>query len=171
MTEFFTAVGVAISSFFEAYGTGFAMLVLAGFIIAAVVELGVKKAFDYLEGKFKDKDGILSALGIAKTATVIAVTFAMAIISTKLILKAELPLPGNEALAPFWFAIIYFAQYVFSMYGIKTILRLKDAPKKEKAPKQPKPKKVSPVEGMTKLARNVYRNADGELFNKKGEKL
>ena len=43
--EFFKAVGDAVSSFFDAYGTGFGMLILAGFIIAFVVELGIKKAF------------------------------------------------------------------------------------------------------------------------------
>lgn len=171
MKEFINAIGVAISNFFEAYGTGFVMLVVAGFIIAAVVELGVKKAFDYLEEKFDGKDRLLSVLSIAKMAAIFLMTVIMSIVCTKLILKAELPLPGNEALAPFWFAVIYFAQYIFSMYGIKAILRVKDAPKKEKAPKEPKPKKVSPVEGMKKIAWNVYRDENGNLYNKKGEKI
>ena len=169
--EFFKAIGVAISSFFEAYGTGFGMLVLAGFIIAFVVELGVKKAFAYLEEKLEGKGKILSVLSVIKIGAIFTVTFIMAIVSTRLILKAEVPLPGNNALAPFWFAIIYGAQYVFSMYGIKAILKIKDQPKKEKAPKEPKPKKVNPVEGMTKIAHNVYRDADGNLYNKKGEKV
>lgn len=169
--EFFKTVGVAISGFFEAYGTGFAMLVLAGFIIAFVTELGIKKAFAWLEERLGGKDTLMNVLGIAKMAVIFVFTITASAVSTRLILKGGLPLPGNEALAPFWFAVIYGAQYVFSMYGIKAILRIKDAPKKEKEPKEPKPKKVSPVEGMTKIAHNVYKAADGSLYNRKGERL
>ena len=169
--EFFKAVGDAVSSFFDAYGTGFGMLILAGFIIAFVVELGIKKAFTYLEDKLAGKDNLLSVLGIAKMAVIFVFTIVASAVSTHLILKGGIVLPGNNALAPFWFAVIYGAQYVFSMYGIKALLRIREKEKEPKAPKEPKPKKAKPTDGMTKIAHNVYKAADGNLYNRKGERL
>lgn len=171
--EFIRTITSAIGDFFGTYGESFAMMVIAGFIIAFIVELGVKKAFDYLEEKLDGKDKILSVLSVIRMGAIFVVTFVMSIVSTHLILNGGLEIPGNKALAPFWFAIIYGAQYVFSMYGIKGILKLKEEKKSKepKAPKEPKPKKVNPVEGMEKLAYNVYRASDGVLYNKKGEKI
>ncbi len=161
---------IAIKSFLEAYGTSFIIMALAGFFIAFIVELGVKEAFKYLEETIGDKNW----LQVARIAVIFVVTMALTAICTSIVMKAEIPLPGNKALAPFWFAFIYVCQFFFSMKGIKAILKLKDRPKKEKKekkPKEPKPKKVSPVEGMEKIAHNVYRDEQGNLFNKKGEAL
>ena len=165
-------IGIFFENFLKAYGTSFLMMVFAGFIVAFLVEISVKKAFAYLEAKYEGKDRLLALLSAVKMAVIFIVTIVMCLVSTKLILKAELPLPGNVALAPFWFAIIYGAQYIFSMYGIKAILERKGL-KIEKKPKvkKEKPKKVNPVEGMTKIARNVYKNAEGKFFNKKGEQI
>ena len=158
-----------IEGFFSAYGTSFLLMVLAGFIIAFIVELGVKKAFDWLVEKLGDKP----YLSIAKMAVVFAVTIWGTLMATVLIMKGELPLPGNRALAPFWFAVIYICQYVFSMYGIKAILRIKEKEKAPKAPKEPKPKKEKkdPLAGLEKLADNCYTDGNGNYFNKKGKKL
>jgi len=161
---FFEKVGTVVEDFLSAYGAGFGMMVLAGFIIAFIVEVGVKKAFEYLESVISGKP----FLEIARMAVIFAVTIIGSVASTVIILKGDVVLPGNKALAPFWFMIIYIVQYVFSMYGIKTFLRIKERPKTEKPPKE---KKVSPVEGMEKIARNVYRDADGNLFNKKGVRV
>ena len=165
--EFFKTIGVATANFFDEYGAGFAMLVLAGLIIAGIVEVGVKKAFAWLEEKIGDKP----YLSIARMATIFAVTIIGTLVSTALILNGDLPLPGNKVLAPFWFAVIYLAQYIFSMHGFKAIFRIKDREKPEKPAKEPKPKKVSPVEGMKKIAFNVYKDEQGNLYNRKGEKL
>jgi len=161
---FLEKLGSVVEAFLSEYGTGFAMMILAGFIIAFVIEIGVKEAFKYLKEKLGDK----SYLEIARIATIFLVTIVGCIASTVIILTGEIALPGNKALAPLWFCVIYVIQYVFSMYGIKAFLKIKDRPKTEKPPKE---KKVSPVEGMDKLAHNVYRDAEGNLFNKKGEKI
>ncbi len=156
-----------LKDFLDKFGTSFAMMVVAGFIIAFIVELGVKNAFAWLE----DKLGEQTYLTIARIAVIFIVTVLGSLISTKIITNGSLPLPGNSAFAVFWFFIIYGSQYVFSMYGIKAMLRIKDKKKEPKAPKEPKPKKVKPTDGMTKIAHNVYKAADGKLYNKKGVEL
>ena len=161
---FFEKLGTVVEDFLSKYGTSFAMMILAGFIIAFVIEVGVKEAFKYLKEKLGDKP----YLEIARLATIFLFTIGGSIAATVIIMNGGLELPGNKALSPFWFCLIYVIQYVFSMYGIKTFLKIKDRPKAEKPPKE---KKVSPVEGMQKLAKNVYRDANGNLFNKKGEAL
>lgn len=167
----FERIGNFIETFLSEYGVSFAMLILAGLIIAFIVEISLKKAFAYLEGKFEGKEKLLELLNILKMGAIFIVTILMSLISVRLIMESELPLPGNKALAPFWFALVYGAQYIFSMYGIKGILNLKHRPKAEKPQKEPKPKKVNPVEGMEKLAKNVYRDAEGHLYDKKGVRL
>ena len=159
---------VLSGDFFKAYGGSFLLMVVAGFLIAAVTELGIKKAFNWLEEKLGDKP----YLSIARIAVIVLFTMFATAYSVVLMFKGELPLPGNKALAPFWFAIIYFIQWVFSMKGIKGILRIKDRPKKEKPAKEPKEKKVSPVEGYIKIAKNCYKDpATDKFYNKKGEQL
>ena len=150
--------------FFETYGEAFAMMVLAGFIIAGIVELGVKGAFKWLEEKLGEKTYLI----IARISVIFLVTVIGSVASTRIIMNGSLVLPGNSAFAPFWFLIIYGSQYVFSMYGIKAIFNIKDRSKKEK---EPKPKKAKPTDGMTKIARNVYKAADGKLYDKKGVEL
>lgn len=167
----FEKIGNFFEVFLGEYGVGFAMIILAGAIIAFVVEISLKKAFAYLEKKFEGRENLLAILNISKMGAIFLVTVVMSYISTRLILKSEVALPGNSALAPFWFALIYGAQYVFSMKGIKGIIELRNRPRKEKDPKEPKPKKVNPVEGMEKLASNVYRDKEGKLFDRKGAAL
>jgi len=158
-----------LQSFMQAYGVSFLVMVFIGFGIAFIVELGVKKAFNWLEDKLEGKEKLLALLDMVRMAAIFIVTLGLTAISTAIIIKGELPLPGNKFMAPFWFLFIYIFQYIFSMYGIKGILKLKDRPKKEKAPKE---KKVNPVEGYTKISRNCYKDPEtGNFYNKKGEKL
>lgn len=166
----FEKIGAFFESFLSEYGAGFAMMILAGAIIAFVVEYAVKRAFDYLEKKYEGKDKMLALLSAAKMGAIFVVTIVMSVICTKLIVQSELTLPGNSALTPFWFAIIYAAQYVFSMKGIKGIIEIRHRPKKERVKKEKKVK-VNPVANMERLAKNVYRDADGKLYDKKGVAL
>lgn len=165
---FFEKIGKAIENFLSAYGSSFLVMVLAGLLIAVIIELAVKKAFKWLEEKFGD----VKWLDISKMSVIFVVTIALCAISTKLILVGELPLPGNRALAPFWFGIIYLCQYIFSMYGIKSLFKIKEKEPKEKKVKEPKPKKVNPVEGMKKISRNCYKDpVSGNFFDRKGNQL
>ena len=165
---FFEKIGKAIENFVSAYGSSFLVMVLAGLLIAVIIELAVKKAFKWLEEKFGD----VKWLDISKMSVIFVVTIALCAISTMLILAGELPLPGNRALAPFWFGIIYLCQYIFSMYGIKSLFKIKEKEPKEKKVKEPKPKKVNPVEGMKKISRNCYKDpVSGNFFDRKGNQL
>jgi len=165
---FFEKIGKAIENFLSAYGSSFLVMVLAGLLIAVIIELAVKKAFKWLEEKFGD----VKWLDVSKMSVIFVVTIALCAISTKLILTGELPLPGNRALAPFWFGIIYLCQYIFSMYGIKSLFKIKEKEPKEKKVKEPKPKKVNPVEGMKKIGRNCYKDpVSGNFFDRKGNQL
>ena len=164
----FETIKLAIGNFFRDYGSSFLLMVLAGLLIAIIIELAVKKAFAWLEERFGD----VKWLDISKMSVIFIVTIALSAISTKLIMVGELPLPGNRALAPFWFGIIYFAQYIFSMYGIKALFRIKEKEPKEKKVKEPKPKKVNPVEGMKKISRNCYKDeTTGSFYDRKGNRL
>ncbi len=82
---------------------------------------------------------------------------------------------GQQGSGPFWFGIIYLCQYIFSMYGIKALFKIKDREPKEKKvrePKQKKEKKPNPVEGMKKISRNCYKDeATGSFYDRKGNKL
>lgn len=173
---FLTVIWDALKAFLEAYGASFAVMVLGGFVIAFFTEIAVKKAFKWLEERFDGNEKILAIVDIARMAAIFAVTVILSAVSTGLLFKAELPLPGNKALAPFWFAVIYIAQYIFSMKGIKGILKLHEEAKnkepKEKKAKEPKPKKVNPVEGYIRISHNCYKDpATGKFYNKKGEQL
>ena len=161
-------VGKAIENFLAAYGSSFLVMVLAGLLIAVIIELAVKKAFKWLEERFGD----VKWLDISKMSVIFVVTIALCAVSTRLILVGELPLPGNKALAPFWFGIIYLCQYIFSMYGIKSLCKSKGKEPKEKKVKEPKPKKVNPVEGMKKISRNCYKDeTTGSFYDRKGNRL
>ena len=161
-------VGKALESFLSAYGSSFLVMVLAGLLVAVIIELAVKKAFAWLEERFGD----VKWLDVAKMSVIFVVTIALCAVSTKLILAGELPLPGNRALAPFWFGIVYIAQYVFSMYGIKALFRIREREPRERKAKEPKPKKVNPVEGFKKISRNCYKDeATGAFYDRKGNRL
>ena len=56
---FFEKILVLSGDFFSAYGGSFLLMVVAGFLIAAVTELGIKKAFNWLEEKLGDNGRIL----------------------------------------------------------------------------------------------------------------
>lgn len=173
---FLTVIWDALRSFLETYGASFAVMVIEGFVIAFFTEIAVKKAFKWLEERFEGNGKILSVVDIARMGVIFLVTVVLSAISTGLLFKAELPLPGNSALAPFWFAVIYIAQYIFSMKGIKGILKIREEAKnkepKEKKVKEPKPKKVNPVEGYIRISHNCYKDpATGRFYNKKGEQL
>lgn len=155
---------IAVENFINAYGTSFLVMVAYGFIIAFIAELGIKKAFEWLEEKLGKKD----YLAIAKMVVIFLFTIVGSYIATKLLMKSDLPLPGNSVMALIWYFVIYVSQFVFSMFGIKNILHVKDNPKTEKIPKK---KKASPVAGMQKIAHNVYRDANDNLYRKNGEPL
>lgn len=161
---FIEKVFKTVGDFFAAYGEAFVMMIVAGFIIAFIVEVAIKKAFAWLESRFEGKEKILAALAIAKMIVIFAVTIAATALSTHLIMTGGIALPGNKALAPFWFAVIYLCQYVFSMYGIKGLLGLKDKEQKEKAVKK------DPLEGLTRYSEKLWTDGKGNYFNKKGEK-
>lgn len=158
-------LGLAVENFLNNYGTAFLMMAVAGLIIALVIELAVKNAFAWLEKKFDGKDKVLDALNIAKMSVIFVLTIALTAASTKILMAGGLQFPGNKALAPIWFAVIYFCQYGFSVYGIKSLLGLKD-----REPKQKKERK-DPLEGLQKLSDNCYTDGAGNYFNKKGKKL
>lgn len=167
-------IGSSVEGFLTNYGASFLMMVIAGFCVALVVELSVKKAFIWLEEKLAGKDKVLAALDVAKMSVIFLVTLILTFVSVKLLLVSEMALPGNKALAPFWFVIIYLAQYIFSMYGIKGLLKWLKTPVEEKEPKvkKEKPKKVNPVEGFTRISRNCYKDpATGKFYDKKGNQL
>lgn len=163
-------IGAFLEEFLSNYGVSFLVMVFIGFGIAFLIELGVKKAFKWLEEKLAGKDKMLAILNIAKMSVIFIVTIVLTLVSTHIIMKGGLPLPGNAALAPFWFLFIYIVQYVFSMYGIKGILGLKNREKAEK-PKKEKPAKKDPLEGLTKLSANCYTDNNGHYFNKKGKEI
>lgn len=160
--------------FFSVYGTGLAMLILAGFCIAMFTELAIKKVFVWLEQKFADKEKLLNGVSIAKMIAIPVVTIFMTLVSTKLIMDS-IVLPGSVCgtnalgLSPFWFMVIYVCQYVFSMYGIKGIIGLFNrrhphASKHEKA--------VSPVDGYKRISKNCYKDeATGKFYDRKGNEL
>ena len=160
-------IGNVVGSFLEAYGSSFAMMIIAGLLIALFVEYAVKKAFAWLEQTFGDVQWV----GIAKMSVIFVVTVAFSAIATKLIYVGELPLPGNKSLAPFWFGIIYFAQYLFSMYGIKGIIEARKD-REDREPKPKKEKKPNPVEGMKKISHNCYKDEKtGNFYDRRGNPL
>lgn len=171
--RFFDEVWNAFRAFLEAYGFSFAVMVIGGFVIAFFVEVAVKGSFKWLEERFKKNEKVLQVLYIVRIGVIFLVTVILTAVSTKLIYKAQLALPGGNsvALAPFWFGLIYIAQYVFSMKGIKGLLKIRDE-NKEKEPKEPKPKKEKkdPLEGLTKYSEKLWTDGNGNYYNKKGQK-
>ena len=171
--RFFDEVWSAFRAFLEAYGFSFAVMVIGGFVIAFFVEVAVKGSFKWLQERFKKNEKAIQILDIARIGTIFLVTVILSAVSTKLIYAAQLALPGNNslALAPFWFGVIYIAQYVFSMKGIKGILKLREE-NKEKQSDEPKPKKEKkdPLEGLTRYSEKLWTDGNGNYYNKKGQK-
>ena len=159
-----------IKAFFGEYGYSFLMMVVIGFVVAIITEITLKKALNWLEGKLAGHERLIAALNVVRTVLIQCMTWIMVIVFTKLLVDT-MPLPGSAVLWPVWLCLVYIVQYVFSMYGIKGILKIKD---KEKEPKQPKEKKVkvNPVEGMTKISRNCYKDpVSGNFYDRKGNQL
>ena len=159
-----------IKAFFGEYGYSFLMMVVIGFVVAIITEITLKKALNWLEGKLAGHERLIAALNVVRTVLIQCMTWIMVIVFTKLLVDT-MPLPGSVVLWPVWLCLVYIVQYVFSMYGIKGILKIKD---KEKEPKQPKEKKVkvNPVEGMTKISRNCYKDpVSGNFYDRKGNQL
>jgi len=151
-----------IGNFFKDYGYSFAMFVLAGAIIALLLEITVKKVFDWLEPKFDEKGK--KVLAIVKAVVIQLLTWASCIICAKLIVD-NMPLPGGKVFIIIWVPLVYIIQYIFSMYGIKGIIEWLE--KRH----EPKPEKPNPVEGMKQLSDNLYINALGQYFTKEGKRL
>lgn len=160
---FLKTIGTAVESFLNAYGLSFALMVIVGLIIAFIVEMAVKNSFDWLESQISSASNFLK---IARIAVIFIVTIGLTTASTVIILKGDVPLPGNSALAPIWFMIIYICQYVFSMFGIKNVLGIK----KNKEPKTKKEKK-DPLEGLTQVSPKLWTDGNGNYFNKHGKQM
>jgi len=161
----FTKIGAALESFLNEYAATFGLMVVIGLIIAFIVELAVKKAFNWLEAQ--PQIGATTFLQIARVSVIFLVTMGLTAASTVIIMKSEMPLPGNKALAPVWFMLIYIAQYVISMFGIKNILGIKD---REKEPK-PKKEKKDPLEGLTQVSPKLWTDGNGNYYKKNGKKM
>lgn len=164
-----------IKSFFSDYGYSFLMMVVIGAVVALILELTIKKALDWLEAKLEGHDKALALLAAVRAALIQCVTWLMVACFTKLLVD-NMPLPAGAVFYPVWLLLVYIIQYVFSMYGLKGLLKLiKDRSEREpkvKEEKEPKPKKVNPVEGFTKISHNCYKDtATGLFYNKKGEQL
>lgn len=152
-----------VKSFCNDYGYSFLMLVIAGAVIAILIEITVKKVFDWLEPKFDEKGKkILSAI---RGAVIQACTWTLTVMFTRLIVD-NMPLPGGKVFLIIWIPAVYIIQYVFSMYGIKGIINsAKNRVKKEK------PVKKDPLEGLQKLSDNLYTDGKGGYFTAKGKKI
>ena len=161
---FLEVIATAVKSFLDAYGLSIALMVIVGLIIAFIVELAVKNAFDWLE----KQTGInVKVLKISRISVIFLITMGLTIASTVIILKGGVPLPGNSALAPIWFMLIYICQYVFSMFGIKNILGIKD---KKKEPTTDKEKK-DPLAGLQQVSKKVWTDGNGNYYNKRGKQI
>jgi len=151
-----------IKQFFADYGYSFLMMIIAGAVIAILLEITVKKVFEWLEPKFDEKGKKI--LAIVKAVVIQALTWLGCIVFTKLIVD-NMPLPGGKVFIIIWVPLVYCIQYVFSMYGIKGLIEL------WRKHKEPKAEKPNPVEGMKQLSDNLYVNALGQYFTKDGKRL
>lgn len=155
-----------VKSFCNDYGYSLLMLVLAGAVIAILIEITVKKVFDWLEPKFDEKGRkILSAI---RGAVIQACTWTLTVMFTGLIVD-NMPLPGGKVFLIIWIPAVYIIQYLFSMYGIKGIISA--ARRRVERAELPKPVKKDPLEGMTRLSDNCYTDGQGHYFTAKGKTL
>lgn len=149
-----------IKSFFAAYGWSFLILIGMGFLIAFLCEVAIKKSIEWLEKKWEGKTKLLQILQAAKIIVIQIFTWGLSFWCAS-ILQKGMPLPGGGVLFPFWVGLIYFVQYVFSMFGIKGII----ARRAQKIAGQPEAAKEH-LESTN--VKGVYRNASGDLVDKNG---
>lgn len=155
-----------VKNFCNDYGYSFLMLVIAGAVIAIIIEITVKKVFDWLEPKFDEKGK--KVLAIVKAAVIQILTWALVVMFTSIIVK-NMPLPGGQVFLIIWVPFVYIVQYVFSMYGIKGLIRA--AENHARKALAPKPEKKDPLEGLQKLSENCYTDGQGHYFTAKGKAL
>lgn len=141
-------VVVFFDAFFKAYGEGFAMLILSGVFIALFLELFVKKAFDSCKDNMKPE-----TFKKFKTWTCAMLAVVLSFLCALVVYKSS-DLPGAVLYFPEWFFLVYLAQYLMSMYGVK---RIKENWEK-KGEKKEKPVKVK--------KRTVSVAADAPVFTK-----
>lgn len=121
---------------FKAHGLSFGMLVVYGFIVAFMVEISIKKAYDTnikkVEGEKK------KAMESRKSFVCSVIALIASALSAVTVMKG-MNLPGGEYLFPCWFCIVFLVQYCVSMKGIK-YYQYKLATITEKPAKTSKPK-------------------------------
>ena len=151
-------------SFLGAYGWGLLTLIGAGLLVAFLIEIIIKNPVKWLEEKWSAHERLIAVLQGAKMVLTQVVAWTLCVWFAQLVCKV-LPLPGAEVLLPLWVAVVYVAQYIFSVFGIKGFLALlkKRAEKKEKEEKPaPEPKEI-----LTKTnIKGVFKNQSGILVDK-----
>lgn len=154
-----------IKSFFEAYGWSFLILIGMGFLIAFLCEVTIKLTTEWLEKKWEKNPKLVQILQAVRIILIVLFTCALSFWCASM-LQRSMPLPGNEALFPFWVGLIYFVQWVFSMMGIKAFLERRKAKKLQKiAAEGIAGAKESLIATSVK---GVYKNASGDLVDKNG---
>lgn len=155
---------LAVWDFFKEYGWGFAMLVLSGLLVAGMVEIVVKKTYEWLAEKWEGHERLLAFLNGAKMVMTQLVTGLLSVWFAQLVVKA-VALPGGEVLLPIWVCCVYFIQYIFSCIGYKGIVAYVESRRNMK--KEPKEKKAKPVLTKTEYS-GIYKDEQGNLVDKKG---
>lgn len=157
MEKFFLAVW----AWFVEYGWGFAMLVLSGLLIAGIIEIMVKKSFNWLAEKWAGHERLTAIMNGVKIFTTQLLTGLLSVWFAQLVVKA-VALPGGEVLLPVWVCCIYLLQYVFSMIGWKGLC----AYVQERRTENKKPRKRN---NLTKTEYpKIYKDENGNLVDKKG---
>lgn len=160
-----------VKNFFNDYGYSFLMMVITGAVIALILELTIKKALNWLEGKLAGHEKALSIVAAVRIGLIQTTTWLMVACFTKLI-SENMPLPGGAVLYPVWLCLMYIIQFVFSVFGIKGIIALMKR-RAEKAVEKADEKKEEkdPLEGLTKISDNLYTDNNGAYFMLKGKKV
>lgn len=100
----------------KAYGLSFVMLVVNGFIVAFIVEISIKKAYDT---NIKKAEGDkIQKMENHKSYVCSVVSLIASALSAIAVMKG-MNLPGGVYLFPSWFCIVLIVQYCVSMKGIK----------------------------------------------------
>lgn len=151
-----------VKNFLNDYGYSFLMMVIEAFVIAILLEITVKKALSWLEGKWAGNEKLLKALDAIKTFLIQFVTWVMVVCFVNILME-NMPLPGSKVFFPVWLGLLYILQYLFSCWGIKGF----QSWLKRMSEKEPKEKKEKPVLTKTDYA-GIYKDETGKLVDKKG---